>query len=146
MSVHVTADGDGSDLGGEPACTAHLHEDGTTFGDAVVTVDSAGVITVWSSGATDLFGWSSDEAVGQSLELIIPERLRERHTTGFTAVMATGRSRYGAADVLRVPALCRDGSTVRVAFTISVIPGPGGLPSGVQAVLREDDERRQPRG
>jgi PAS domain S-box-containing protein len=63
--------------------------------DAIVYADAEGVIRFWNSGATRIFGFAEAEAIGQSLDIIIPERLRARHWEGFRATMQTGRSRYG---------------------------------------------------
>jgi PAS domain S-box-containing protein len=68
--------------------------------DAVIAADREGVIGFWNAGAERIFGYSRDEAVGQSLDLIIPERLRARHWQGWRRVMASGQSRYGAGELL----------------------------------------------
>ena len=72
--------------------------------DAIVFADRDGVIRLWNAGAEAMFGYGVDEAVGQTLDLIIPERLRARHWTGFNNTMATGVTRY-ARQVLAVPAI-----------------------------------------
>lgn len=144
------------DEGGEAPCFAHLHEElsfgveGTALGqlmqdlaDAVVIADPAGTIVFWNAAATVLFGWSEDEAVGRSLDLIVPERLRERHWAGYGRVMETGRTDYGGR-LLEVPALHRDGHTFSIAFTVTLVTGPGEQrPDGIAAVLRDDTARRE---
>ena len=113
--------------------------------DAVVIADAAGTIVFWNGGATALFGWSADEAVGQSMDLIIPERLRERHWEGYRRVMETGHTEYGGR-LLEVPALHRDGRPLSVAFTVSLLVRPGETrPDGIAAVLRDDTARFQER-
>ena len=82
----------------------------TQASDAIVYADAAGNIRFWNSGAARMFGFSEAEAVGQSLDLIIPERLRARHWEGFERTMRTGESRYGAGDLLSVPATNASGS------------------------------------
>jgi PAS domain-containing protein len=72
--------------------------------DAVVVADPSGAIRFWSPAAERLFGFTEGEAVGNSLDLIVPERFRERHWAGYKRTMATGQTGY-AHDVLRVPAV-----------------------------------------
>jgi PAS domain S-box-containing protein len=108
--------------------------------DAVVIADWRGVIVFWNDAATQLFGWSEAEATGQSLDLIIPERLRDRHWAGYTRVMASGHTDYGAR-LLEVPAQHRDGRTLSVAFTVTRLFEAGVRPVGIAAILRDDTER-----
>ena len=77
--------------------------------DAIVAADSDGVIRFWNPGAERIFGYTRDEALGRSLNLIIPERLRQRHWEGYRKVMQIGQSRYGESNVLAVPACARTG-------------------------------------
>ena len=58
---------------------------------ALVMVDAAGVIRVWSPGAETLFGYDEASAVGQTLDLIVPEGYRERHWVGFRSAASSGR-------------------------------------------------------
>ncbi|WP_159711617.1 PAS domain S-box protein, partial [Geminicoccus flavidas] len=85
--------------------------------DAVVATDAEGFIRAWNPGAERIFGHAAGEALGQSLDLIIPERLRERHWKGFHEVIRTGRSRYGAGDLLAVPGIRKDGQRISLEFT-----------------------------
>jgi PAS domain S-box-containing protein len=113
--------------------------------DAVVIADADGTITFWNSAATRLFGWTPREAVGQTLDLIIPERLRARHWAGYREVMATGRTSYGDR-LLEVPAQHRDGRNLSIAFTVTLLARPGDdRPAAIAAVLRDDTERWQER-
>lgn len=146
------------DEGGDPPCWSHLFETGPEppsnatlaqlvcdLADAVVISDAEGVVTFWNDAATRLFGWPASDAVGRPLELIIPERLRTRHQEGYQRVMETGHTQYGGR-VLEVPALHRDGHTISIAFTVTLLPGPDGQgPLGVAAVIRDDSERWQQR-
>ncbi|SMH61943.1 PAS domain-containing protein [Azospirillum agricola] len=105
--------------------------------DAIVYSGRDGRIAFWNEGAERLFGFSAAEALGQSLDLIIPERQRPRHWEGYDAVMATGESRYGKGDLLSVPALHKDGRRISVEFTIVPLhDGDGGM-LGMAAVLRD---------
>jgi PAS domain S-box-containing protein len=105
--------------------------------DAIVAAGTDGVITFWNAGAERIFGHAPAEAVGQSLDLIIPERLRDRHWAGWQQVIATGQSRYGAADLLAVPGVRQDGSTVSVEFTIHPVRDADGQLLGLAATMRD---------
>jgi PAS domain S-box-containing protein len=109
--------------------------------DAVIHADGEGLIRFWNPGAERIFGFSAEEAVGQSLDIIIPQPQRERHWQGFEHTMATGQSRYGAGDLLSVPALKRDGTRISVEFTIVPIHDAAGAMSGMVAVLRDVSKR-----
>jgi PAS domain S-box-containing protein len=111
--------------------------------DAVVVADAEGRIVLWNDAAARLFGWPADEAIGQTLDLIVPERLRGRHWAGYDRVMATGATRYGDR-LLEVPALHRDGRTLSIAFTVTLIHrSDGATPWGIAAVMRDETERRR---
>ncbi|HET8997710.1 MAG TPA: PAS domain-containing protein [Acetobacteraceae bacterium] len=105
--------------------------------DAIVFADAQGVIRMWNAGAQRIFGFAAAEAIGQSLDLIIPENLRARHWSGFAHTMQTGQSRYGAGDLLSVPALHKDGRRISVEFTIVPFHGADGSIEGIAAVMRD---------
>jgi PAS domain S-box-containing protein len=86
--------------------------------DAVVYADVAGKIRFWNHSATRIFGYEAVEALGQTLDLIVPESLRARHWQGYDRVMAGGESRYGEGDVLAVPAIRKDGRRISIEFTV----------------------------
>ena len=117
------------------------HELVARSADAIVYADSEGVIRFWNAGATRIFGFAEDEAIGQSLDLIIPQSLRQRHWQGFERTMRTGESRYGAGDILAVPALRKDGSRISVEFTILPFRDDEGRMVGIGAVLRDVTSR-----
>jgi PAS domain S-box-containing protein len=104
--------------------------------DAIVAADQEGIVRFWNPGAERLFGYSSAEAIGRSLDLIIPERLRQRHWDGFRRVIATGESRYGDHDLLSVPGSRKDGSAISVEFTIVPLRSGGKL-IGMAAIMRD---------
>lgn len=108
--------------------------------DAIVATDTDGVITFWNPGAARIFGFSAKEALGQSLDIVIPERLRARHWEGFRHTMATGESRYGHGDILSVPGLRKDGTQISVEFTIGVMTD-NGRRVGLAAVMRDVSKR-----
>ena len=111
------------------------------IGDAVVVADADGNIAYWNPAATRLFGFTETEALGQSLNLIMPERLRQRHNVGFAKSMQTGTTRYGS-DLLKVPATHKLGKPLSIAFTVAML-FDGDQASGVVAVIRDDTARFQ---
>src|SRR4051794_39337978 len=104
--------------------------------DAIVYADAEGLIRFWNSGAARIFGFAEAEAIGQSLDIIIPERLRARHWTGFRETMRTGQSRYGAGQLLAVPAIRKDGASISVEFTIVPFADDPGQMTAIPAVMR----------
>jgi PAS domain S-box-containing protein len=108
-----------------------------TASDAVIAADRDGVITFWNPGAERIFGHVAGGAVGQSLDLIIPERLRAAHWRGFHEVMQTGRSRYGAGDLLSVPGIRRDGRRISLEFTVVPLRDAEDRIAGIAAILRD---------
>lgn len=109
--------------------------------DAIIAADRSGEITFWNSGAERIFGFTSAEAVGKSLDMIIPERLRRRHWTGWDSVMETGHSRYGDGDLLSVPSARSDGTALSVEFTIHPMKDEQGQLIGIAATLRDGTAR-----
>jgi len=105
--------------------------------EAIIAADARGVIRFWNPGAERIFGYTAAEAIGQSLDVIIPEALRKRHWEGYDRVMRTGQSRYGAGDVLAVPGQRKDGSRISLEFTIAPLRGADGSLHGMGAVLRD---------
>jgi PAS domain S-box-containing protein len=109
----------------------------SSAGDAIVAADAEGIIRFWNPGAERMFGHTAAEAIGRSLDMIIPERLRERHWQGYGEVMKTGRSRYGAGDLLAVPGIRKDGTRISLEFAIVPLRGPDGRLQALTAVLRD---------
>jgi PAS domain S-box-containing protein len=112
------------------------------IGDAIVISDAQGRITFWNPAAERTFGFAPGEALGKSLDLIIPERLRGRHWDGYQKTMATGETRYGN-DVLRVPAVHKDGRSMSIAFTVALLHSPQHELTGIVAVIRDETSRFQ---
>jgi PAS domain S-box-containing protein len=108
--------------------------------DAIVAADASGKITLWNAGAARLFGYAAAEALAQSLDLIIPEAQRKRHWEGYHQVMRSGTTKYGT-QVLRVPAIRKDGSRFSLAFTVGLLKDAAGAVEGIFAILRDDTER-----
>jgi PAS domain S-box-containing protein len=109
-------------------------------GDAIVVCDAAGAITLWNRAAERIFGFTPADALGQSLDLIIPQRQRDRHWEGYHKTMATAVTKYGA-DVLRVPALHKDGHTLSIAFTVSMLFSDDRKVTGIAAIVRDETKR-----
>ncbi len=109
--------------------------------DAVIYADGEGTIRFWNTGAGRIFGFSEAEALGKSLDIIIPEPLRARHWAGFDETMRTGQTRYGAGDILTVPALRKDGSRISIEFTVLPFHDEAGQMVGIAAILRDVTKR-----
>jgi PAS domain S-box-containing protein len=109
--------------------------------DAIVYADVGGMIRFWNRGAERIFGFSQSEALGRSLDLIIPEHLRKRHWDAYAETMRTGQTRYGAGDVLAVPAMRKGGTRVSIEFSILPFRDHDGRIVGVAAILRDVTSR-----
>jgi PAS domain S-box-containing protein len=109
--------------------------------DAVVFADATGKIRFWNRSAARIFGFEEAEALGRTLDLIVPERQRARHWEGYFRVMNGGASRYGAGDVLAVPAIRQDGKRISVEFTILPVRDAMGAMLGIAAFLRDVTRR-----
>ena len=109
-------------------------------GDAIVASDASGAMTLWNPAAERMFGFTEQEALGQSLDLIIPQRQQQRHWDGYHKTMETGVTKYGN-DVLRVPAVHKDGHTLSIAFTVALLHAPDGNVSAIVAVIRDESSR-----
>ena len=110
--------------------------------EAIIYADREGKIRLWNDGATTIFGYTAEDTMGQSLDLIIPERQRGRHWEGYEKVMQTGVSRYGV-DLLSVPAVRKDGSRLSLEFSIVLVRDEAGQPAGVAAIMRDVTARWQ---
>jgi PAS domain S-box-containing protein len=105
--------------------------------EAIIFADATGIIQMWNRGATRIFGFSEQEAIGASLDIITPPGLRERHWNGYRATMQTGETRYGDGQLLSVPAIRKDGSRISVEFTIVPFKDEAGRMTGIAAVMRD---------
>ncbi len=110
------------------------------IGDAIVASDPSGAITLWNPAAQRMFGYTESEALGQSLDIIIPQRQQQRHWDGYQKTMATGQTKYGN-DLLRVPAVHKDGHTLSIAFTVALLHSPDQKVSAIVAVIRDETSR-----
>lgn len=110
--------------------------------EAVIFADRQGVVRLWNRAAETMFGYSADEALGQSLDLIVPERFRARHWDGYRHVMATGVTSYGQR-LLAVPAIRKDGQRISIEFSIALLKDERGEVTGAAAVVRDVTARWQ---
>ncbi|MEY3419607.1 MAG: hypothetical protein RJA46_1378 [Pseudomonadota bacterium] len=109
-------------------------------GDAVIVADAHEKIVLWNAAATRIFGYSEEEALGKTLDLIVPERQRQKHNEGYSKSMETGATRYGTS-LLKVPAKHKDGSTLSIAFTVGMLFDEKHQANGVAAVIRDETAR-----
>jgi len=109
-------------------------------GDAIIVVDADEKIVIWNPAATRIFGYSEAEALGNTLDLIVPERQRHRHNEGCRKSMETGITRYGTS-LLKVPALHKDGSMLSIAFTVGMLFDENQRVNGIVATIRDETAR-----
>ena len=109
-------------------------------GDAIIVVDVHEKIVMWNPAATRIFGYSEEEALGSTLDLIVPERQRHRHNEGCRKSMETGITRYGTS-LLKVPALHKSGSMLSIAFTVGMLFDEHHKVNGIVALIRDESER-----
>jgi len=117
-----------------------LHQLVECVGDAIVVADANEKIVLWNPAATRIFGYSEAEALGKTLDLIIPERQRQKHKEGYSKSMETGTTRYGTS-LLKVPAKHQDGSTLSIAFTVGMLFDGSQKANGVVAIIRDETQR-----
>jgi PAS domain S-box-containing protein len=110
------------------------------IGDAVVVCEASGAIVEWNLAAERIFGYTRAEALGRSLDIIIPDRLQKRHWDGYHETMRTGVTKYGA-DLLKVPATGKDGKSLSIAFTVALIAGSDGKTAFIASVIRDETAR-----
>jgi PAS domain S-box-containing protein len=111
----------------------HIVEDSRV---AMIYGDAAGIMRLWNKGAEDIFGWTAEEALGRSMDLIIPEKHRATHWEGYYRVMKTGVTKYGR-NVLAVPALTKGGRRVSIEFNVVLLKAPSGEVIGIAAILQD---------
>ena len=112
------------------------------IGEAVIISDRDENILFWNASAERIFGYSSDEALGKTLSIITPERFRERHSKGYFHTIQTGVTKYGNT-LLRVPAVHKDGRSISIAFSVSMLFDDQKEPIAIAAIVRDETERFQ---
>ena len=127
----------GSVLNVQPNAAWILKQIFAGSGDAIVFADRDGKIRLWNGGAERIFGYGESEALGSTLDLIVPERFRDRHWEGYHRVVETGETQYGDR-LLSVPGIRRDGGRISLEFTVVLIKGDEGQVEGCGG----DNERR----
>jgi PAS domain S-box-containing protein len=113
----------------------------TDTADGVLFADQEGIIRYWNGGCSRIFGFTAPEAVGKSLDIIIPDSLKTRHWQGYAQTMQTGKTRYGGGDLLAVPAVRKDGTRISVEFSIVPFRDDGGGMMGMGAIMRDITSR-----
>ncbi|HTH94150.1 MAG TPA: PAS domain S-box protein [Rhodocyclaceae bacterium] len=103
--------------------------------EAVIYADEKGIIRLWNHASEEMFGFSQAEALGQSLDIIIPERLREAHWRGFNAAIASGNTKHGGKPT-RTKALNKAGESIFAEVSFAVIVDPTTGVRGSFAVAR----------
>jgi len=112
------------------------------IGEAVIISDRDENILFWNASAERIFGYTPNEALGKTLSIITPERFRERHSKGYFHTMETGKTKYGNT-LLRVPAIHKDGRSISIAFSVTMIFDDQDQPMAIAAIIRDETERFQ---
>jgi len=103
---------------------------------AVIFGDREGIIRLWNPGAEAMFGYTAAEAIGQSMDMIVPEKHRPKHWEGYDRVMQTGVTKYGR-EVLAVPALTKSGRRISIEFNIALLHDETGQVIGAAATIND---------
>ena len=108
--------------------------------DALIYADRSGTIRRWNRASTTLFGFTAQDALGQSLDLIIPEHLRAAHWKGFDAALASGIMKLAGRPTL-TRATHKDGRKLYIEMTFALVKDEGGAVLGSVAMARDVTER-----
>ncbi|MEJ8857466.1 PAS domain S-box protein [Variovorax robiniae] len=108
--------------------------------EAVIYANSAGVIERWNAAAVAMFGFTASDALGQHLDLVIPEHLRKAHWQAFDAAMARGKTRLGGRATM-TRGLHKTGQKLYLDMSFALITDANGSPLGSVAVARDATER-----
>ena len=106
--------------------------------EAVLFADANEIIKIWNKKAELVFGYTSEEAIGRPLAIIIPDRFLSRHQDGYKGVIKTGVTAYDGK-VLSVPAKRKDGSTISIEFSVAIIREQREI-LGISAIIRDTTE------
>jgi PAS domain S-box-containing protein len=110
---------------------------------ALVFADPTGVVRIWNSAAESMFGHRAADAIGQTLDFIVPPEYRARHWAGFRAAMAAGNGIIDHSS-FNIPALHGNGTLIRVAVRLIVVHDSRNRVAGAMAVFSPDDDRAPP--
>lgn len=103
--------------------------------DAIIFADPAGIIRIWNIASERLFGFAAADSLGQSLDIIIPERLREPHWRGYHAAMQSGRTKHAGRPTL-TKALHKSGETIYVQMSFAIVASSENVVFGSVAIAR----------
>lgn len=106
----------------------------------IIFADPEGIIELWNAECETIFGYGTEEAIGQSLDLIIPERFREAHWNGYRQAMVTGYTRY-RGQVLVTRSRRKDSRTIYLELAFAIVKGDTGQVIGALATARDVTER-----
>ena len=106
--------------------------------EAVLFADANEIIKIWNKKAELVFGYTSEEAIGRPLSIIIPDRFLSRHQDGYKGVIKTGVTAYDGK-ILSVPAKRKDGSTISIEFSVAIIREQREI-LGISAIIRDTTE------
>ncbi len=112
----------------------------TSMQEALVFADLEGVIRAWNGGAEILFGFGADEAIGQSVDLIVPEKMRRAHWDGFNKAVAHGDI-LSARGARITRALQKNGEALYVEMSFAMVYDAAGVMTGSVAVARDATAR-----
>jgi PAS domain S-box-containing protein len=118
-----------------------MHPDAVSA--AIIVADSTGTISYWNHAASELFGYSAEEAVGATLDLVVPPEYRERHWSGFHRVMDGGAPHFEGRPA-NIPVKCKDGQILAFPARFVVIRDPYDRPVGAMAVANPRLGTEQP--
>ncbi len=108
--------------------------------DAMIFADREGTIVEWNTAAESIFGHSPEEALGQSLDIIVPERFREAHWRGFERALGEGDTQY-RGQALPTRSMRKDGADIYVELTFAIVKDSEGSVVGALAHARDITER-----
>jgi PAS domain S-box-containing protein len=108
--------------------------------DGVIFADNDGNVVRWNAAAERIFGYTVEEAMGQRLDIIVPEQFREAHWRGYERALAAGETKY-AGQALATRAMRNDGSQIYVELSFAIVKGAGGEVVGALAHARDITER-----
>lgn len=109
-------------------------------GEGIIISDPKGNIIYWNAAATRIFGFTEADAMGESLDIIIPENQQKPHWDGYDVTMKSGETRYGTS-ILRVPAINKAGERISIAFSVALIKDDEDNVTGIAAIVRDETEQ-----
>lgn len=122
-----------------PLCAAVIEQ----CADAIIFADREGRITLWNAAAARMFGFSVEEALGQSLDIVIPQHLRARHWAGYRDAIESGNTKHSGRPML-TKGLHRSGATLYAEVSFAVVSDPTAGSLGSVAIAREPREQPEP--